>query len=144
MEPTPETPELPVVRQEEDMWILRVETNGKVQEYRCHTELQARALDMPHNGRKASVPETGPQDPCRGRCRCGSTYCSGAPEQRIRRNVGELVGQPSGGDRVPKFLDDGFFWRVSAFHSIGHPIPGIRGAVPTFGPALPRGSPGQG
>ena len=44
MEPTPETPELPVVRQEEDMWILRVETNGKVQEYRCHTELQARAL----------------------------------------------------------------------------------------------------
>jgi hypothetical protein len=44
MEPTPETPELPVVRQEEDMWILRVETNGKVQEYRCHSELQARAL----------------------------------------------------------------------------------------------------
>jgi hypothetical protein len=26
------------------MWILRVETNGKVQEYRCHSELQARAL----------------------------------------------------------------------------------------------------
>ena len=44
MEPTPESPELPVVRQEEGMWILRVETNGKVQEYRCHTELQARAL----------------------------------------------------------------------------------------------------
>lgn len=44
MEPTPETPELAAVRQEEDMWILRVETNGKVQEYRCHTELQARAL----------------------------------------------------------------------------------------------------
>ena len=44
MDPTPETPELAVVRQEEDMWILRVETNGKVQEYRCHTELQARAL----------------------------------------------------------------------------------------------------
>jgi hypothetical protein len=44
MEPTPETPELAVVRQEEDMWILRVETNGKIQEYRCHTELQARAL----------------------------------------------------------------------------------------------------
>ena len=43
MDPTPETPEL-VVRQEEDMWILRVETNGKVQEYRCHSELQARAL----------------------------------------------------------------------------------------------------
>ena len=44
MEPTPDSPELPVVRQEEGMWILRVETNGKVQEYRCHTELQARAL----------------------------------------------------------------------------------------------------
>ena len=44
MEPTPENPELPLVRQEEDMWILRVETNGKVQEYRCHSELQARAL----------------------------------------------------------------------------------------------------
>lgn len=43
MDPTPETPE-PDVRQEEDMWILRVETNGKVQEYRCHSELQARAL----------------------------------------------------------------------------------------------------
>ncbi|HET9035179.1 MAG TPA: hypothetical protein VFN45_03210 [Myxococcaceae bacterium] len=26
------------------MWILRVETNGKVQEYRCGSELQARAL----------------------------------------------------------------------------------------------------
>ena len=44
MEPTPESPELPVVRQEEDMWILRVETNGKVQEYRCNSEVQARAL----------------------------------------------------------------------------------------------------
>ena len=44
MEPTSDQPDLPAVRQEEDMWILRVETNGKVQEYRCHTELQARAL----------------------------------------------------------------------------------------------------
>ena len=44
MEPTPENPELPVVRQEEDMWILRIETNGKVQEYRCNSEVQARAL----------------------------------------------------------------------------------------------------
>jgi len=26
------------------MWILRVETNGKVQEYRCGSEVQARAL----------------------------------------------------------------------------------------------------
>ena len=44
MEPTPENPELPLVRQEEDMWILRIETNGKVQEYRCNSEVQARAL----------------------------------------------------------------------------------------------------
>jgi hypothetical protein len=44
MEPTPDSPELPDVRQEEGMWILRVETNGKVQEYRCQTEVQARAL----------------------------------------------------------------------------------------------------
>jgi hypothetical protein len=44
MDPTPDSPELPVVRQEEGMWILRVETNGKVQEYRCQTEVQARAL----------------------------------------------------------------------------------------------------
>jgi len=26
------------------MWILRVESNGKVQEYRCNSEVQARAL----------------------------------------------------------------------------------------------------
>ena len=32
MDPSPQTPELPLVRQEDDMWILRVETNGKVQE----------------------------------------------------------------------------------------------------------------
>ena len=44
MDPSPQTPELPLVRQEDDMWILRVETNGKVQEYRCHSEVQARAL----------------------------------------------------------------------------------------------------
>jgi len=44
MDPSPQTPELPLVRQEDDMWILRVESNGKVQEYRCHSELQARAL----------------------------------------------------------------------------------------------------
>ncbi len=61
MDPTPETPELPLVRQEEDMWILRVETNGKVQEYRCHSELQARALAillLP-----ASVDETPDSEP---------------------------------------------------------------------------------
>ena len=44
METAPETPELPLLRQEEDMWILRVEANGKVQEYRCGSEVQARAL----------------------------------------------------------------------------------------------------
>jgi hypothetical protein len=61
MEPTPETPELPVVRQEEDMWILRVETNGKVQEYRCHSEVQARALAillLPTSGEP--TPDPGP------------------------------------------------------------------------------------
>jgi hypothetical protein len=36
-----------VVRDEdEDMWVIRVESNGKVQEYRCGTELQARALAL--------------------------------------------------------------------------------------------------
>jgi len=44
MEQVPEIPELATVTQDEDMWILRVEVNGKVQEYRCHTEVQARAL----------------------------------------------------------------------------------------------------
>lgn len=44
MEPVPEMPELATVTQDEDMWILRVEVNGKIQEYRCHSEVQARAL----------------------------------------------------------------------------------------------------
>jgi hypothetical protein len=44
MDQAPDTPALPSVTQEEDMWILRVESNGKVQEYRCNSELQARAL----------------------------------------------------------------------------------------------------
>ena len=44
MEPTSESTELPVLREEEGMWILRVESNGKVQEYRCGSEVQARAL----------------------------------------------------------------------------------------------------
>jgi len=39
-----DSPALPSVTQEEDMWILRVESNGKVQEYRCNSEVQARAL----------------------------------------------------------------------------------------------------
>jgi hypothetical protein len=34
-----------VVTREEDVWVIRVEnTNGKVQEYRCATEVQARQL----------------------------------------------------------------------------------------------------
>ena len=44
MEPTSERSDLPVLREEEGMWILRVESNGKVQEYRCGSEVQARAL----------------------------------------------------------------------------------------------------
>jgi hypothetical protein len=35
----------PVIRQEEDVWVLRVEQpNGQVQEYRCLSELQAKQL----------------------------------------------------------------------------------------------------
>ncbi|MFL5352117.1 hypothetical protein [Archangium sp.] len=37
----------PVVSKEADVWILRLEkANGKVQEYRCTTEGQARQLAM--------------------------------------------------------------------------------------------------
>lgn len=36
---------LPVVTKEADVWVLRLERdNGQVQEYRCATESQARAL----------------------------------------------------------------------------------------------------
>lgn len=35
----------PVVTQEEDVWVIRVEKqNGKIQEYRCASESQARQL----------------------------------------------------------------------------------------------------
>jgi hypothetical protein len=35
----------PVVTQEDDVWVIRVENeNGRVQEYRCASELQARQL----------------------------------------------------------------------------------------------------
>jgi hypothetical protein len=44
MEQVPDNPEQATVTRDEDMWILRVETNGKVQEYRCGSEVQARAL----------------------------------------------------------------------------------------------------
>jgi hypothetical protein len=44
MEQVPDTPGMATVTQDEDMWILRVEVNGKVQEYRCLSEVQARAM----------------------------------------------------------------------------------------------------
>jgi hypothetical protein len=46
MDPEPEVgvePKL-VVTQDQDMWIIRLELNGKVQEYRCVSEVQARTL----------------------------------------------------------------------------------------------------
>ena len=42
------------------MWILRVETNGKVQEYRCHSELQARALAILLLPASAAAPDSEP------------------------------------------------------------------------------------
>lgn len=37
----------PVVTQEQDVWVLRLEKeNGRVQEYRCATEAQARQLAL--------------------------------------------------------------------------------------------------
>ena len=37
----------PVLSKEEDVWVLRVEKdNGKMQEYRCATEAQARQLAL--------------------------------------------------------------------------------------------------
>jgi hypothetical protein len=37
----------PTVTQENDVWVLRIEkSNGKMQEYRCATENQARQLAM--------------------------------------------------------------------------------------------------
>ena len=47
MEQVPENQELATVTRDEDMWILRVETNGKVQEYRCGTEVQAARAGHP-------------------------------------------------------------------------------------------------
>ncbi|MGZ3445595.1 MAG: hypothetical protein ACXWK8_13025 [Myxococcaceae bacterium] len=44
MEQLSDNLELATVTRDEDMWILRVEANGKVQEYRCNSEVQARAL----------------------------------------------------------------------------------------------------
>ncbi len=45
----------PTVTQENDVWVLRIEKdNGKMQEYRCATENQARQLAM-----VLSKPDTG-------------------------------------------------------------------------------------
>jgi hypothetical protein len=38
---------MPVVTKEENVWVLRVQkSNGKLQEYRCSTENQARQLAL--------------------------------------------------------------------------------------------------
>ena len=34
----------PTLTQEEGVWVIRLENNGKVQEFRCATESQARQL----------------------------------------------------------------------------------------------------
>lgn len=42
-----EVKERPRVTKEQDVWVVRVERpGGKVQEYRCATEAQARALEL--------------------------------------------------------------------------------------------------
>jgi hypothetical protein len=35
-----------VVTKDQDMWVIRIELKGKVQEYRCVSEVQARTLAM--------------------------------------------------------------------------------------------------
>lgn len=49
----------PVVTKENDVWVIRLEKeNGKTQEYRCSTELQARQLAavlMPRDAKLSSV-----------------------------------------------------------------------------------------
>lgn len=48
-------PQRPTVTQENDVWVLRIEKdNGKLQEYRCATETQAKQLAM-----VLSKPDTG-------------------------------------------------------------------------------------
>jgi hypothetical protein len=49
----------PVVTKEDDVWVIRIESNGKVQEYRCASEKQARQLalvltpkEAPHPGHR--------------------------------------------------------------------------------------------
>ncbi|MFP2930466.1 hypothetical protein ACLESO_35765 [Pyxidicoccus sp. 3LG] len=55
----------PSVTKEDDVWVLRIEKeNGKMQEYRCATENQARQLAM-----ILSKPDTGgpPRSPAESR-----------------------------------------------------------------------------
>jgi hypothetical protein len=58
--PETQTSELPSLTRDEDMWILRIESNGKVQEYRCGSELQARALAVLLQPRREEGPEDVP------------------------------------------------------------------------------------
>lgn len=58
-------PQRPTVTQEDDVWVLRIEKdNGKLQEYRCATESQAKQLAM-----VLSKPDTGapPRTPVESR-----------------------------------------------------------------------------
>jgi hypothetical protein len=48
MEPTPTLPSsvFPTLQHLDGVWVVRLERSGKVQEYRCATEAQARALAL--------------------------------------------------------------------------------------------------
>jgi hypothetical protein len=47
----------PVVTKEDDVWVIRVEkSNGKVQEYRCASEAQARQLALVLGRSELGVP----------------------------------------------------------------------------------------
>ncbi len=37
---------MPTVQQENGVWVVRVEREGRVQEYRCASEAQARQLEL--------------------------------------------------------------------------------------------------
>jgi hypothetical protein len=51
----------PVVTQEENVWVLRLQNrNGKMQEYRCATENQARQLAMVLSKPDSEAPQARP------------------------------------------------------------------------------------
>ena len=51
----------PVITQEDDVWVIRVEkSNGKVQEYRCASEGQARQLALVLGRTDLGAPATPP------------------------------------------------------------------------------------